>query len=293
MPFDYSKEKELILFSDESETKGKFYSNFYGGVLVPGSQYLRIKQKLDKAKEEANISSEVKWTKVSPMFLDGYKKIMDAFFDEILAGNLKVRIMFRQNAHQAQNLTDEHKKNQYFILYYQFIKNAFGLDRIKSKTPINLRLYFDQFPDNKEKVIRFKTHILELQNRFRSQSPLVISEENITEIDSDHHLIIQCLDVVLGSMAFRLNDKHKEKPEGQRARPKRTVAKETLYKYIRSYIVKIKPSFNAGVSTGPTEKYPARHRLPYAHWSFKPNESLYRPEATKRNYKKRTPSEPT
>ncbi len=36
--------------------------------------------------------------------------------------------MFRQNAQVPQNLTREHEENEYFLLYYQFIKHAFGID---------------------------------------------------------------------------------------------------------------------------------------------------------------------
>lgn len=36
--------------------------------------------------------------------------------------------MFRQNAQVSQNLTREHEEKEYFLLYYQFIKHAFGID---------------------------------------------------------------------------------------------------------------------------------------------------------------------
>ncbi len=42
--------------------------------------------------------------------------------------------------------------------------------------------------------------------------------------------------IVLGAMAFRLNNGHKEKPVGQNRRGKRTIAKEKLYKFIYSRI---------------------------------------------------------
>jgi hypothetical protein len=82
---------------------------------------------------------------------------------------------------------------------------------------------------------------------------------------------MQCLDVVLGSMQFRLNDKHKEKPEGSRFRGKRTIAKEKLYKYISQRIRKIYPNFNIGVSTARSD---VRNSWlhPYRHWLFKPRE---------------------
>ena len=39
---------------------------------------------------------------------------------------------------------------------------------------------------------------------------------------------MQCLDIVLGAMAFRLNDMHKEKRPDTNRRGKRTIAKEKL-----------------------------------------------------------------
>jgi len=47
-------EKEYIIFCDESEKEGKYYSNFYGGLLVGASQYERITQRLNAIKQELN-----------------------------------------------------------------------------------------------------------------------------------------------------------------------------------------------------------------------------------------------
>jgi hypothetical protein len=91
-------------------------------------------------------------------------------------------------------------------------------------------------------------------------------------------------------MAFRLNDKHKEVPPGQKRRGKRTVAKEKLYKTILKEIRRIKPGFNIGISTGmPPEQ---RWMAPYRHWRFVPAEMEYREESTKRKSKS-GPTQPT
>jgi hypothetical protein len=45
----------------------------------------------------------------------------------VKAGKIKIRIMFTQNTHVALQLTKQHIDDRYFILYYHFIKNAFGL----------------------------------------------------------------------------------------------------------------------------------------------------------------------
>ncbi len=56
-------EQEYILYCDESEKNGKFYSDFYGGVLVGVPQYEGIVLKLEK--EKLGLFGEVKWSKIT------------------------------------------------------------------------------------------------------------------------------------------------------------------------------------------------------------------------------------
>ncbi len=62
-------EKEYIIFCDESDTSGAYYSNFYGGVLVGASEYDRITARLNGEKTRLNLFGEVKWSKVSAPYL--------------------------------------------------------------------------------------------------------------------------------------------------------------------------------------------------------------------------------
>ncbi len=288
-------EKEYSIFCDESEGKGKFYSNFYGGLIVGSSQYQRITQKLNDKKAELNFFGEVKWQKVTERYLGKYEDLIKCFFEEVIGGNLKVRIMFSQNAHQPQGLTHEDHEMGYFKLYYQFIKHAFGLSFVEAQPEgTNLRLYFDQFPDTKEKVEQFKGYLLGLNsnNRFRNAN-IILSKENIAEVRSHEHVLLQCLDIVLGAICFRLNDKHKEKEPGKHRRRKRTVAKEKLYKTILSEIRKTRTYFNIGESTGTDGLIENRWHCVYSHWKFQSKETVYVKESTKGGQKKMRPTFPT
>lgn len=277
-------DKELIIFCDESDRRGKFFSNFYGGVLVGSWQYERITALLNNKKQELHFFGEVKWEKVSERYLEKYKALMTSFFDEIVAANVRVRIMFTQNAHVPIGLTKEQQEMEYFLLYYQFIKNAFGL-RFKpgGDTKTRLRLYFDVFPHKREKVEQFKGFLLGLVKSDAFQiANIDLGKEDITEVRSHDHVLLQCLDIVLGSMAFRLNEKHKQKPPGSYRRGKKTIAKERLYKHILSQIRRIHPRFNVGISTG-TGKDDRKHwDDPYLHWKLVPKNSVYDKTLTKR-----------
>lgn len=282
-------DKEYILFCDESDRAGRYYSNFYGGALVGSSQYERITTRLNEIKARLHLHHEVKWQRVTEQYLEKYQKLVQAFFEEVASGHLKVRVMFRQNAHVPTGLTDEQLSWQYYLLYYQFIKHAFGLEHAPS--PLRLRLYFDTFPDTAEKGEQFKGFLLGLTKTSKWKS-IAIQPQDITEVDSKNHVILQCLDVVLGAMAFRLNDKHKEKLPGSRRRGKRTIAKEKLYKTILAEIQKIRPRFNIGVSTA-TVQLSDRWESPYMHWAFVPKREQFDDSLTKprKKTKQKSPSD--
>jgi hypothetical protein len=98
-----------------------------------------------------------------------------------------------------------------------------------------------------------------------------IRKQDIAEVDSKKHLLLQVIDVVLGAICFKLNNKHKEIPEGKKRRGKRTRAKEKVYKHINKKIREIRKGFNVGISIGVARK--EDHWLhPYRHWRFIPSE---------------------
>lgn len=264
--------REYIIYADESVVKGKYYSNFYGGLLVRSSDLEEVVSVLDKEKQDQNLYKELKWQKVTGNYLEKYKSVMNTFFGLVEQDKVKIRIMFTQNRFEPTNLEDYHYEHEYFLLYYQFIKHAFGL---KFSNPdqdhIKLRIYFDRLPDTKEKSALFKSHITSLEKwpEFRRQR-ILIPEDQIAEVKSHNHVLLQCVDIVLGAIQFRLNDLHKVKPKGKWRRGKRTIAKEKLYKMINRRIRKIYPNFNIGITTGTDGDQENYWEHSYKHWLFRP-----------------------
>lgn len=265
---------EYRIWCDESVNRGRYFSNFYGGVLVRSGDLRRVESVLNSVFEQHHLRDEVKWQRVTAQYLGKYVALMDAFFDLLEADLVKVRVMFTQNANRPLNLTARHLEDEYFLLYYQFFKHAFGLkwSNPTDKT-IYIRAYFDELPDKLGKRQTFKEYIKGLQaTRDFQLARLKFRKSDITEVDSRSHRILQCLDVVLGSMAFRLNDGHLQKPPGAKRRGKRTLAKEKLYKHISKRIRKLLPGFNCGCSTGLRGGPENRWLHPYRHWLFVPSE---------------------
>lgn len=279
---------QYIIYCDESVKNGEYFSNFYGGALVRSIDLNEVKETLERKVAELNILGEVKWQKVTENYLEKYKELVDLMFYFIKQDKIKIRIMFTHNAYLAKDLTKEQRDKEYFLLYYQFFKHAFGLQYSNNTgKPISIYTFFDQLPDKKEKNQEFKDFIFNLQSNdyFKESNLIIHSKDDIAEAISHNHIILQCLDLILGSMEFRLNEKHKVIPEGKKRRGKRTVAKEKLYKHINSHIRDIYRGFNIGETTGLQGDMENRWLHPYRHWKFTPSNKVENKQYVSKNKK--------
>lgn len=264
------------IWFDESDKEGKYYSNFYGGILIKSEDLLSVIGKSESLINSLNLQSEeIKWQKVNQYTFDKYIKIVDFIFGLLKSGYAKIRIFFRSNQYVPVGLTPKQKRETYPRLYYQFIKHAFGLQYSNNTgKDVYLKIMLDDIPLKGEDVKTFKNYIYGLNDDSDFQNARIkIRYEDICEVDSSNHLPLQFMDLILGSICFRLNDKHKVKSDETGKRGKRTILKEKLYKYINSKIRELHPGFNIGLSTGISKKED-RWLYPYSHWSFIPSHNI-------------------
>lgn len=276
-------QEEYIIYCDESAKKGKYFGNFYGGAIVNAKQIDKLNILLNQKKEELNLFGEIKWSKVTESYLDKYIEIIDLFFDYIKTSDIKIRIMFKPVCYIANDLTDNQIDNEYYLFYYQFVKWAFGFENSNPKKDkeLNIRFYFDKLPNTPNRNNTFIDFVYGLNNvNIFKDNNIHIRRENIAEVISHDHVILQCMDIILGSINFRLNNFHKEKLPNSNRRGKKTIAKEKLYKHILIRIREIHHNFNIGVSTGLHDWN--TWTIPYRHWKFIPSNSTYYSELTKK-----------
>lgn len=279
--------KSYYIWCDESEKHGAYYSNFYGGILIRSTDYKKVICIMQKTVASLNgIDDEIKWQKVNEYHYETYKKLVDMLFDLLAKDLIKIRIFFRHNKNVSIPDTEEWKDAEYLKLYYQFIKHSFGLQFSNtSNRTIQVHLMLDDIPMDGVKKENFKNFLVGLSHdKDFSNAHISIKRENISEVESKKHLPLQLMDLILGAMDFRLNNKHKLKPAGSRIRGKRTRIKEQLYNYINWRIRQIRPGFNIGVSTS-YASMEQRWTDPYRHWSFVPNLSTVDVSLTKRHAK--------
>lgn len=260
---------EYILYCDESIDTDTKYGDFFGGCIISSSDLHPVVDALEKCKKENNLLQEIKWTKVTENYLQKYQNVIRLFFSFVRQGKIRVRIMFRSMENQY---VSESKEDKYFKLYYQFLKHSFGFTHTQGMKPFNVRIYLDQMPATRERCERFKTFLCNMpQTSDLKDCAIRISREQIAEVRSHDHVLLQCVDIIMGAMQFRLNNHHIEIPEGKHRRGKRTIAKEKLYKTISEEIRSIHPYFNIGVSTGSRNFQNPHWESPYEHWLFEPS----------------------
>lgn len=264
-----------LVYLDESDKDGPYYSNFYGGIILDSSLLDEFNSRIGKVLSCTAISGEeIKWQRVNAFTLEPYIQIVDELFAILSENKAKIRIFFRHNRHKPVGLSGEDKRNEYTKLYYQFIKHAFGFAEAPKDGDNRLRLFIDEMPIPNEQRKRFLGFLYGLKDNpaFKRRNVYII-QNGIAEVNSKSHLPLQVMDLVLGAICFRLNNKHKLKDATTGKRPKRTVCKEKLYKYIQKKICTLtERQFNIGESTG-IQCNSDRWTMAYRHWSFVPYSS--------------------
>lgn len=276
--------KRYIIFCDESDDRGRYFSNFYGGVLIEASKQQAIEEELQSKKDELNIfNGEMKWERITEPYAQKYIDFVETVFDIVERGDMKLRMMFTQNRH-IPILRDYQIGNDYFMLYYQFIKHAFGLQfAVPDGDSASAAVLLDDVPHSAEKFHQFKQYLSSLSAFPKwSRANLSIAYEDIADVDSKKHNILQALDVVLGGVQSRLNDKHTKPHPPAKRRSKRARAKGKVYDAIRKRIQALYPNFNVGVSTATVEGLHQRFEHPYRHWLFVPSNARLDQSLTKK-----------
>ena len=116
---------EYVIYTDESN-KGEVLLELLRRRARAVARPEPMIARLEQCKARLNLHQEVKWQKVTENYLEKYKALIDEFFDEVAAGRAKERVMFTQNQFIPTGLSPDQRRAEYHLLYYQFIKHAFG-----------------------------------------------------------------------------------------------------------------------------------------------------------------------
>lgn len=142
-----------------------------------------------------------------------------------------------------------------------------------SSNPAIIELFPDNLPHAHEKKQEFARFLQWCHNgkRFAHQSPFRVVE--VGDVESRNHVILQCVDLIIGAVGYKLNKEYKAAPRSRRS--KTAHAKIPLYERIRHSLGRIDMNergtraFSIGVSTGQELDRADRWRHKFRQWDFR------------------------
>ena len=245
---------------DESSKKGKRFSYFYGGAMLKENKYDKIASILNDYKAKFGLN-ELKRTKINDRNYKSYMDVLELFFTFVKSGDIKVRIMFSPNE-QLQTDIPHSQNETYTKFYHTFIINSFNI--FYAQKDYSLRLIFDDLPETKEQCLKFKTSLIKSikRNKKPKTNKVFLKKQDIAEVDSKKHVILQCVDVIVGLTDFFLNTTDEDLNNSVRAK-----AKFNVWKFIYERILEINKEFNFTKSTLPIYSHKGWN-TPYQHFVY-------------------------
>lgn len=265
------------VYADEAWTQENEvlrFHRFYGGAMVRADKRQGIVADLAALRSELGLVGELKWRRVSPTNWERVAFMLDAFLEFVDARDITLRYMWLDRLfYNAGALTEYHAEYGYYILYYFFLIYGFGLP-YHDLDEVRVEFFPDQLPKDEQKRAEFMTFLRHCHtaNVFKGRSPFRIID--VGDVDSRKHVLLQCVDVIIGAVGFRLNRFH-ERLQANRRRAPGTRAKLALYERIRDHLGAIDMAergglaFSVGVSTGTGLDYDARWRNKFRQWNFR------------------------
>ncbi len=192
MKFDiYCDESHPDLLSSQNP-KVKFM--MIGGIWLPFELRDNFKEKIHELRNQFNIGGEFKWRKVTPSREDFYMSLIHWFFSE--GNNIRFRCIAVE--HEKVNMIKYHNNDQelgFYKFYYQMIHHW-----IFDYNEYNI---FCDFKSNRE------TDRLNVLRRCLQASNLSSEIVFAQAIRSKESVLLQLVDVLLGSVSAKLNCTHK------------------------------------------------------------------------------------
>lgn len=224
------------IYADEAWTHGtpplRRYWCFYGGIfgLEPDLYRLDTGLRAARAKHSRRVTTEIKWSSLTPANLACYKDFVDCLLDAVDNGTVKYRQMFCDRSlvrHAPYGEAPMSELDVQFKLCYQFLKHSFGLRYLDHSVDQEVLVRLDGHSSQKHKknLARFSKDIPQIVDHPR----LTL---NVTYHQSDKVPRIQVCDLIIGAAGSRGNNMHRLRDPGQRGMKPKQKARDDLSKHI-------------------------------------------------------------
>ncbi len=198
-----------IYIDESSQTKHRFL--LLGGIIIHGEHGRPLEEALSAARLPELPNGEMGWVKVSRTKLEAYRRIVDLFFDNPHEFSpFEFHSLVVDTHHIKDKLFNEGSRS------IGFNKEIFQLCMKFARIHKGRNLYI--YPDHRETDQQTSELRLILNRAIRKKNdqrdwPF----RRVHMRDSSKVQALQLVDILLGSIAFRLNG-HREKPEASPAK---------------------------------------------------------------------------
>jgi Protein of unknown function (DUF3800) len=197
---------QYVIYSDESHTHDKElqHGRFYGGCLLPSAERQRLNERIATEMLRCGLIGELKWQKLNHRNYTRMRDVLDVFFDLVEANIVRLRVMWlpvRENPTQDV----EFRRHGYLELYSHFVIVGFGLEHHGESHDVHIEFLPDALPESPSKRRTFVENLLTVHaTKYKRNCRFKIIR--VSEVDSKKHALLQCVDVIIGALAFKMND---------------------------------------------------------------------------------------
>jgi len=263
------------IWADEAWTHGgelNRYWCFFGGVMGPQPDVERLETELSKVKAAYGLKGEVKWSNVGGRNLKAYRAFVDCFIHLLQNTDLRFRQVFLDRSFVRVNelgvVEAKEDLDLQFLIYYQFLKHAFGLRHLPPAPPGDTNRILARLDDHSS-----QKHKTALESFVKGLDPPI----EVRFRDSAKSCRLQICDLLIGAAGSHGNKMHKRRQPGQRGMTDRQQPRYELAKYIYGKLRAVdaaergSAAFNWFESTGIDGDLANRYRYKLRIWKFIPS----------------------
>ena len=129
-------------------------------------------------------------------------------------------------------------RHSYYDLYTFFLILGFALPHHDESGEVLVEFFLDTLPDEPEKKRKFISALQGAHSLSRYQNASRFRVMRVADVDSKKHMLLQCSDVIIGALAFLMNDHDASRLQDGTLAPG-TIERTKFARWVESRIARI------------------------------------------------------
>lgn len=190
--FDFKRKYNI--YCDESGVENTPTCFVIGAIFIPRDQKKKISSEIESIKKRYKFSREIKWNKITSLFLRFYKDLIDCFISN---SDIEFKCIVVNKADIDYRFHNGDKELMFYKFYYQLLRRKFKND---------IQYYI--FTDEKSRSLkpRFK-ELNSYLTKFSKENNINVNIKHMQEYKSKDILLLQLTDFFTGIVFFANNYK--------------------------------------------------------------------------------------